>query len=244
MTSGRLDELLVARGLYPTRSRARDAILRGTVAVNGETARKPGKSVAVNAAIVIADDARLYVSRGALKLAHALDEFGINPSGRWCLDVGASTGGFSQLLLERGASHVTAIDVGHGQLAEVLKNDPRLTLVEGLNARDLAAGHLAQPPQLIVCDVSFISLTLALPAALALADPGCRLVALVKPQFELDRTALDARGVVTDEALRRLACDRVRSFLESSGWRVTGLVPSPVPGGEGNREFLIAAEKV
>jgi 23S rRNA (cytidine1920-2'-O)/16S rRNA (cytidine1409-2'-O)-methyltransferase len=244
VTSRRLDELLVARGFYRTRSRARDAILRRTVTVGGEIARKPGMSVADDAKIVIADDARHYVSRGTLKLAHALDEFGIDPSGLHCLDIGASTGGFSQLLLERGAAHVTAIDVGHGQLAETLRNDPRITLIEGLNARDLAASHLEKPPGLIVCDVSFISLTLALPNALALAERGCWLVALIKPQFEAGRDALDDRGVVTDDAHRRLACDRVRGFLESAGWRVAGLTPSPIDGGDGNREFLIAAEKV
>jgi 23S rRNA (cytidine1920-2'-O)/16S rRNA (cytidine1409-2'-O)-methyltransferase len=238
-----LDEALVARGLYPTRSRARDAIKRGTVTVDGRTVTKPAQPVAEDAVIAIADTARAYVSRGALKLKHALAHFGLSPEGLDCLDIGASTGGFSEVLLEHGARHVTAIDVGHDQFAPALKHDPRVTLLEGLNARDLEPQHLEAPPQFIVCDVSFISLKLALPRALDLAAPAAKLIALIKPQFEAGRAALGRDGVVKDELLHRQICDDTASWLIARQWNVIGLVPSPLTGGSGNREFLIAAEK-
>ncbi|MGE0008863.1 MAG: TlyA family RNA methyltransferase [Parvibaculaceae bacterium] len=243
MTRLRLDEALVARGLYPTRSRARDAVKRGAVTVDGAPVTKPAHPVAGDAAIAIADPARDHVSRAALKLEHALDHFALSPRGLDCLDIGASTGGFSEVLLERGARHVTAIDVGHGQLAAVLAHDRRITLREGLNARDLGPEHLAAPPQFIVCDVSFISLKLALPAALALAGPGAALVALVKPQFEAGRAALGGGGVVRSDVQHRRVCDDIASWLAARGWTVIGLTPSPLAGGSGNKEFLIAAEK-
>lgn len=240
----RLDEALVERGLYPTRSRARDAIKRGTVTVDGIPATKPAQPVADDAAIAVADQARAYVSRAALKLKHALDHFALSPKDLHCLDVGASTGGFTELLLEQGARHVTAIDVGHGQLAPALKPDPRVTLWEGLNARDLARAHLTVPPQFIVCDVSFISLKLALPQALDLAAPGAKLVALIKPQFEAGRAALSRDGIVRDEQVHRRICDDIASWLEAQAWSVIGLAASPIEGGSGNKEFLIAAEKL
>jgi 23S rRNA (cytidine1920-2'-O)/16S rRNA (cytidine1409-2'-O)-methyltransferase len=243
LTRVRLDEALVARGFYPTRSRARDAIKRGTVMVDGETASKPAQHVTDDAAIAIADQARAYVSRAALKLKHALDHFALSPEGLHCLDIGAATGGFSEVLLERGARHVTAIEVGHGQLAPALARDPRISLWEGLNARDLEPLHLKAPPQFIVCDVSFISLKLALPRGLDLAAPGARLVALIKPQFEAGRAALGRDGVVKDELIHRQVCDDIASWLKARGWSVIGLLPSPLQGGSGNREFLIAAEK-
>lgn len=243
MKRTRLDEALVARGLYPTRSRARDAILRGTVTVNGSTVMKPAQPVGADAAIAIVDDARAYVSRAALKLKHALDHFDLSPQGLNCLDIGASTGGFSEVLLEHGARHVTAIDVGHGQLAPSLAQDPRVALWEGLNARELTEAQVKMPLQFIVCDVSFISLKLALPKALALAAPGARLIALIKPQFEAGREALSKGGIVKSETLRQQICDDIASWLGTSGWPVIGLTPSPLAGGSGNREFLIAAEK-
>ncbi len=166
-TRQRLDEALVARGFYPSRARARDAVLRGTVSVDGEAAAKPSQIVGANNVIAVADEAQHYVSRAALKLKHALQVFGIDVHGRHALDIGASTGGFTQVLLEQGATHVTAIDVGHGQMQV---DDPRVTSIEGLNARDLSASHLKHPVDLIVCDVSFISLKLALPPALELAE--------------------------------------------------------------------------
>lgn len=236
----RLDEALVSRGLYPSRSRARDAVLRGTVRVDGEAASKPSQTIGPNNVITIHDEAQHYVSRAALKLKHGLQHFAIDAKGRHCLDIGASTGGFTQVLLEQGAAHVTAIDVGHGQMK---LEDQRLTLIEGLNARDLSAEHVAHPIQLIVCDVSFISLKLALPPALALAEEGARLVALIKPQFEAGREALGKGGLVTDPLEHERVCREITLFLREQGWRVQGLTASPVEGGDGNREFLIAARK-
>lgn len=234
----RLDELLVARGFYPSRSRARDAVLRGTIRIEGSPAAKPAQMVLADAVITIADEARHYVSRAALKLKHGLEHFGISASGCHALDIGASTGGFTQVLLEEGAAHVTAIDVGHGQM---MIHDPRVTLIEGLNARDLAREHLAHPVDLVVCDVSFISLKLALPNALALAEPGAVLIALIKPQFEVGRDALGKGGIVSDTAEHQRVCGEISDFLAAHGWTVLGLAPSPIAGGDGNIEFLIAA---
>ena len=236
----RLDESLVARGFYASRSRARDAILRGTVHVNGELAAKPAQMVAQDAAIIIADAAQAYVSRAALKLKHALAHFGLCLAGRNALDIGASSGGFTQVLLEQGAQHVTAIDAGHGQM---MLEDPRLTLIEGLNARDLGPQHLSWPIDFIVCDVSFISLKLALPPALDLAERGAHLVALIKPQFEAGRDALGKGGLVTDATEHTRVCAEIAEFLRNKGWTALGLVPSPLIGGGGNTEFLIAARK-
>lgn len=237
----RLDELLVQRGFHASRARARDAIRRGTVTVDGRPAAKPGQMVAQDAAIALTDAAAHYVSRAALKLRHALDHFGIAVAGSQALDIGASAGGFTQLLLERGAAHVTAIDVGHGQMRV---EDPRLTAIEGLNARNLSKGHLAHAIDLVVCDVSFISLKLALPAALDLARPGAHLVALIKPQFEVGREHLGKGGIVTNEGSHQRVCREIAGFLEDRGWQVLGVTASPVTGGDGNREFLIAARKV
>lgn len=239
-TRQRLDEALVARGLYPSRSRARDAVLRGTVRIDGETAAKPSQIVGANSVITTSDAALAYVSRAALKLRHGLAEFGMAVRGRNCLDIGASTGGFTQVLLEQGAAHVTAIDVGHGQMK---LDDPRITLIEGLNARDLSAAHLVAPVEIIVCDVSFISLKIALPPALALAEEGAMLVALVKPQFEAGRDAVGKGGIVSDPREHERVCVEVVEFLRGQGWRLMGVTESPVDGGDGNREFLVGAVK-
>lgn len=239
----RLDEALVARGLCLSRSRARDAILRGTVAVDGVAAVKPAQPVSAANTVTLNDTARPYVARSALKLIHALDHFAVDVAGRNCLDLGASTGGFTQVLLERGAGGVAAVDVGHGQLAPALARDPRVSVREGLNARDLRDADVLPGTTLIVCDVSFISLTLALPSALALVPAGSFLVALIKPQFEVGRGNLGKNGIVSDPALHRSACAKITAFLEQGAWQVKGLVPSPLAGGDGNREFLIAAEK-
>lgn len=240
----RLDQLLVERGFYGTRAKARDAVLRGKVKVDGRVATKPGHPASPEACIDIEDEAQGYVSRAALKLIHGLDRFAISPAGLTALDLGASTGGFTQVLIERGARHVSAVDVGHGQMAPELCDDPRVTLIEGLNARDLIAGHLPEPPEIVVADLSFISLTLALPPALQLARPGAWLVALIKPQFEAGRGAVDKQGVVRDPQVHETVCHDVSNWLETDmGWRVIGVEPSPIPGGEGNREFLIAARK-
>ena len=240
----RLDQLLVERGLYQTRSRARDAILRGRVKVEGQIAAKPAQSVPADASIEIADEAQHYVSRAALKLVHGFDHFGVSPQGLPALDIGASTGGFTQVLLERGARHVMAIDVGHGQMAPAVARDARVTVLEGLNARDLTLGDLPEPPGIVTADVSFISLKLALAPALALAAPGALLVALVKPQFEAGREHLSKDGVVRDAKVQEAVCRDIASWLETAmGWRVIGTTPSPVAGGSGNREFLVAARK-
>ena len=212
--------------------------------VDGRVAGKPAMAVAAGAVIGIADEAQHYVSRAALKLAHGLDCFGVSPQGLAALDIGASTGGFTQVLLERGARHVTAIDVGHGQMAPALAGDPRVRLLEGLNARDLTLEHLPESPGIITADVSFISLKLALAPALALAAPGTLLVALVKPQFEAGPAHLSKDGVVRDPAVQDAVCRDIASWLETGiGWRLIGTTPSPVAGGSGNREFLVAARK-
>jgi len=243
VTRRRLDEELVARGLYPSRARASDAIRRGAVQVSGNVIAKPGQLVAADAAITLDDAAQAYVSRAALKLIHALGHFGLSPQGCDCLDIGASTGGFTQVLLERGAARVTAIDVGHDQMALSLRDDPRVTLIEGLNARELMSAHLSSRPDFLVADVSFISLKLALPPALALAKPGARLVALVKPQFEAGRDLIGKGGIVVGDDIHATICADIADWIKSQEWRVIGLAPSPIEGGDGNREFLIAAEK-
>ena len=236
----RLDEALVARGLCPSRSRARDAVLRGTVRVDGVQAAKPSQMVGAENLLSVEDAALGYVSRAALKLKHGLAHFGISAKGKACLDIGASTGGFTQVLLKEGAAHVTAIDVGHGQMK---LDDPRITLIEGLNARDLCTEHLAGPVSLVVCDVSFISLKLALPKALALAEEGAELVALIKPQFEAGKDAVGKGGVVSDPLVHERVCGEIVAFLAGEGWRVLGVTGSPVEGGDGNREFLVGAVK-
>ena len=241
----RLDELLVRRGLFPTRSRARDAVVRGAVRVDGVPAAKPGQPTGLDAALDVDDPARAYVSRAALKLVAGLDAFGLDPSGLAALDVGASTGGFTQVLLERGATHVVALDVGHGQLDPGLADDARVTSLEKVNARDLTLAHLeGVRPGFVVCDVSFISLKLALPPALDLATSGARCVLLVKPQFEAGRAAIGKGGLLRDPAEgERIAADLAAWLDARPGWRALGAVPSPIEGGDGNREFLLAGVK-
>lgn len=240
----RLDALLVERGLFATRSRARDAVLRGTVTVDGLAAAKPAMAVSADADLAVHDPAAGYVSRAALKLKAGLDAFAIDPAGSTCLDIGASTGGFTQVLLEKGATHVTAIDVGHDQMHASIAADPRVTVIEGLNARDLTAANLGdQMPDLVVCDVSFISLKLALPPALGLAAPGALLVALVKPQFEAGRDKVGKGGIVSEADGLAVAADLSAWLAEQPGWSVTGLIPSPIAGGDGNQEFLMAGAK-
>ncbi|RWC18111.1 MAG: TlyA family RNA methyltransferase [Mesorhizobium sp.] len=241
----RLDELLVQRGLFASRSRARDAVERGTVTVDGAVARKPGQGVLNDCHIAIDDPAQRYVSRAALKLIAGLDHFGLDSTGSEALDIGASTGGFTQVLLERAAAHVTAIDVGHGQMHPEIAGDPRVTVIEGLNARDLSAADLGGlAPDFVVCDVSFISLRLALPPALALAAAGARALLLVKPQFEAGREAIGKGGLLKDPADAERVASLVGDWLGGiPGWRVLGLHPSPIEGGDGNREFLLGAIK-
>lgn len=241
----RLDQILVAQGHFASRSRARDAVARGTVRVDGRPVTKPGQVVSATALIEIDDPAQAYVSRAALKLIKGLDHFGFSPEGRDCLDIGASTGGFTQVLLERGATHVTAIDVGHGQLHPSLAGDPHVTNREGLNARDLAADDLGgRSIGAVVSDVSFISLKLALPPALALAAPGAFCVLLVKPQFEAGREAIGKGGILKDAAAgERIAADLAAWLAAEPGWTARGPVASPIEGGDGNREYLIGGLK-
>lgn len=240
----RLDQALVARGLAPTRARARDAVLRGHVTVDGRPATKPSLAVGPDAALALDDPAAAYVSRSALKLVAGLDHFGYGAEGRVALDLGASTGGFTEVLLERGARRVHAIDVGHGQLDPRLAGDARVLAREGLNARDLVADDLGEAPEAVVSDMSFISLRLALPPALALAAPGAWGIFLVKPQFEVGRAGIGKGGIVRDPAEGHAAALAIAGWLGSGqGWQVDGLVPSPIAGGDGNHEFLLGARK-
>ncbi|MEM8838470.1 MAG: TlyA family RNA methyltransferase [Pseudomonadota bacterium] len=240
----RLDQAMVNRGLAESRSRAADQISRGRVLVDGAPAKKAAQKVQPASEIVVDDPAQHYVSRAALKLIAALDHFGFDPAGLHVLDVGASTGGFTQVLLERGARHVTALDVGHGQLHSSLSNDSQVTNLEGFNARDLKREDLAYPIEALVTDVSFISLTVALPAALGLAKPDAFAALLVKPQFEVGRKALGKGGIVRNEADARNAADRICDWLNNQpGWDVKGLIPSPIRGGDGNLEYLAGAVK-
>lgn len=231
--------------MIASRSRARDAILRGTVSVGGVLATKPGQEVADAADLTVNDPASSYVSRAALKLIAGLDAFGLNPAGALALDLGASTGGFTQVLLERGAAHVIAIDVGHGQMDERLRTDPRVTCLEGINARELTASHLdGRSPNIIVSDMSFISLRLAMPPALTLAEAGAACLLLIKPQFEIGRDGIGKGGLLKNPADAPRVAEDIRQWLDGfPGWRALGLIPSPVKGGDGNVEFLLAGRK-
>lgn len=238
----RADQYLVRHGYFDTRARAQAAIAAGCVRVDGQLIDKPSRTIP-DGAQVAAEPAHPYVSRAALKLVAGLDAFGVGPAGRMCLDVGASTGGFSQVLLARGARHVIAVDVGRDQLHPSLKGHPRLTSLEGLDARALTPAHLTEAPSLIVCDASFIGLMKVLPGALALAAPGAHLVALFKPQFEVGRSFVGKGGVVRDEEAAARALEGVQDALRALGWTVSGSTPSPVTGSDGNQETLVHAEK-
>ena len=240
-TRQRADRLLVERGLFDSRTKAQAAIAAGLVTANAAPVRKASEEIAVDAALS-ATPAHPYVSRGGVKLAAALDHFKFDPQGRICLDVGASTGGFTQVLLERGAKRVYAVDVGHGQLHESLRGRPEIVSLEQTDIRTLSAAQLNEPPDLVTVDVSFISLKLALPPALALAKPPAQLIALIKPQFEAGR-AQAKKGIVRDPAVHAAVCDDISAFVASLGWRVLGIIPSPIVGGDGNAEFLLGAAK-
>lgn len=237
----RADVALCERGLFESRAKAREAILAGLVRVDGRPISKPSQLVAPDATIT-ASAPYPWVSRGGVKLAHALEIFAVDPKDRFCLDIGASTGGFTDVLLSRGARHVVAVDVGHGQLHEKLTRDARVTSLEATDARSLTTAHLSEPPSLVVIDASFISLALVLPNVLALAAQDAELVALVKPQFEAGRAAVK-KGIVRDEAVRAQVCDRVAGDVETLGWRVLAVTPSPIEGGDGNCEFLLHARR-
>lgn len=238
----RLDRALVAAGLAASRARAQALIEAGVVRIDGVPAAKPSQAVPAEARLTLTGDPNPYVSRGALKLAHALDCFGLDPSGAVALDLGASTGGFCEVLLEAGAAEVWAVDVGHGQMHPRLRGDPRLRVIEGLNVRDLSAEHVPAPDW-IVADLSFVALQTALPAALGLARPGATLVALIKPQFQVGRGKVGKGGIVRDAGAIAAAREEVARFLRASGWTVLGEAESPVRGRDGNAEYLIAARK-
>lgn len=235
----RLDVLLVERGLFPTRARAQAAILAGLVRVDGRPARKAGEAVRPDAQVEVLADPIPYASRGGLKLAHALDRFGVDPAGRVAIDVGASTGGFTDVLLRRGARRVYAVDVGYGQLAWSLRQDSRVVVMERTNVRHLDPDRLPEPPDLATVDVSFISLRLVLPALRRLLAPPAEVVALVKPQFEAGRREVGKGGVVRDPQVHRRVLQEVAAAARQLGWGVWGACASPVAGADGNREFFL-----
>jgi len=242
MTKSRADLLLVARGLAESRAKARAAIEAGGVTADGKPVAKPSDMLDEGCdlqAVLL----HPYVGRGALKLLHALELWPVDVTGAVVLDVGASTGGFTEVCLERGAAKVYAVDVGRGQLHERLASSPRVISLEGVDARDLDATLIPDPPDLVVCDASFIGLAKVLPAALALARQGADLIALVKPQFEVGPGRVGKGGLVKDPADRAQAVAEVAAFLEASGWRVLAQDDSPIAGGDGNLEVLLRARK-
>ncbi len=244
MTKRRLDQLLVERGLAENRTRAQALIMAGLVFSADKRLDKPGHQLADDTDLELRGKDHPWVGRGGLKLDHALTHFGLDVAGKTALDLGASTGGFTDVLLVRGASSVYAVDVGHGQLAWKLREDTRVTVLEKTNVRDLDKTLIPQPVDIITADLSFISLKTALPAALALAAPGAALVALIKPQFEAGRSEVGKGGIVTDPAVHDAVCRDIETWLaDQPGWQVLGITDSPVTGADGNKEFLIAARK-
>ena len=241
----RADLLLVRRGLAASRERARSMITCGHVSVDGAVMTQPARRLAADIEITVSAPDMPWVSRAALKLLGGLDAFPqIDPTGLHCADIGASTGGFTEVLLSRGAARVVAVDVGHGQLHARLADDPRIESREGVNARALTSDDFTVPPQLIVCDASFISLTKVLPAVMRLAAPAAGLLALVKPQFEVGRAAIGKGGVVRNDKAVRDAVAMVENWLATDmGWHLIGTVPSPIDGHDGNREYLLAGRK-
>jgi 23S rRNA (cytidine1920-2'-O)/16S rRNA (cytidine1409-2'-O)-methyltransferase len=237
----RLDRRVVAMGLAPTRARAQALIAAGAVTVAGAVETRASRAVPPGAEVALAGDPMPWVGRGALKLLHALDAFGLDPTGAVALDLGASTGGFTEALLARGAARVIALDVGTGQLHPRLAADPRVLALEGVNARELPAD--LPPYGWITADLSFVSLEKALPPALDRAPPGATLVALIKPQFEAGRAAVGRGGIVRDAGVHAAVRARIAAFLTGAGWAVLGEAESPIAGGDGNAEFLIAARK-
>ena len=237
----RIDRLLVERGLFESRAKAQAAIAAGRVSADGIVVDRPSDEIAADA-VLHAAPAHPWVSRGGVKLAAALDHFRIDPAGRACLDVGASTGGFTEVLLARGARRVHALDVGRDQLHASLRARPDVVAIEGTDIRTLDPALLAEPPDFVTIDVSFISLKLVLPAALALAQPPAHMLALIKPQFEAGRRALK-KGIVRDPHVRAAVCDDIAALVAALGWSVAGIVSSPIAGGDGNREFFIAARR-
>jgi 23S rRNA (cytidine1920-2'-O)/16S rRNA (cytidine1409-2'-O)-methyltransferase len=235
----RLDRLLVDRGLAESREKAQALIMAGEVLLNGQKASKPGQPVAADSRLEVLARPP-YVSRGGLKLAGALQHFAIDPTGKVCVDIGSSTGGFTDALLQAGAARVHAVDVGAGQLVWSLRTDPRVRLHEGINARQIAPTEIGEPADLLTCDVSFISVTLILPAIVPLLQPDGQMVILIKPQFEVGKGQVGKGGIVRDPQLHQAACERVTGAVREFGF-VTNLMDSPILGAEGNKEFLLHA---
>ncbi|MEO1648288.1 MAG: TlyA family RNA methyltransferase [Pseudomonadota bacterium] len=239
----RVDQLLVERGLAESRTRAQALIMAGTVFVGEAKVAKPGQPVALDAALEVRGRDHPWVSRGGIKLAHALEHFQIDPAGAVAMDIGSSTGGFTDVLLQGGAEHVFAVDSGTNQLAWKLRQDDRVTVLERTSARLLTPELIDRACDMVVCDASFISLAKVLEVPLNLAAPRCRLVALIKPQFEVDKHEVGKGGVVRDTVLHQRVCDEVRQWLEGLDWDIEGVIESPITGPKGNVEFLISAER-
>jgi len=240
----RIDRLLVERGLAPSRERAQALILAGKVLANQQKVEKPGTTVAADAAIRLLGEDMRYVSRGGLKLERALDHWHIDVRGRICMDIGASTGGFTDCLLQHDAARVIAVDTGYGQIDLRFRTDPRVRLLEKTNARYLRRADVAEAVEFVVMDISFISATLVLPAVIAAAgDQLTGIVVLVKPQFEVGRERVGKGGIVRDPVAQQAAADTVRKALADLGWRIAGVIESPILGAQGNREFLLYAER-
>lgn len=239
----RADQLLVERGLAESRSRAQAFILAGLAFANDRRIAKAGEQIAEDALLAVKGKDHPWVSRGGVKLAHALDHFGWDVAGAVAIDVGSSTGGFTDVLLTKGAERVYAVDSGTNQLAWKLRQDPRVLVLEQTNARHLSESHVPEAVDLVVCDASFIGLAKVLDAPLKRAKPGCRLIALIKPQFEAGPKEVGKGGVVRDPEIHRRVCSEVRDWLTKNGWMVVGLTESPITGPMGNVEFLIAAER-
>lgn len=239
----RVDQLLVERGLAESRARAQALVMAGLVFAGEVKIDKPGQQLPQDAALDVRGRDHPWVSRGGIKLAHALEHFGLDPAGATAMDIGSSTGGFTDVLLTHGADHVFCVDSGTNQLAWKLREDARVTVLEQLSARLLTPEHIDRPCNWVVCDASFISLAKVLDVPLRLAAPACQLVALIKPQFEVGREEVGKGGVVRDPALHARVCDDVRGWLEGLGWAVQGIATSPITGPQGNVEFLIAATR-
>jgi 23S rRNA (cytidine1920-2'-O)/16S rRNA (cytidine1409-2'-O)-methyltransferase len=237
----RVDQLLVERGLAESRARAQALVMAGLVFAGETKIDKPGHQIAGDAPLDVRGRDHPWVSRGGIKLAHAIAHFGLDPAGATAMDIGSSTGGFTDVLLSHGADHVFCVDSGTNQLAWKLREDPRVTVLEQLSARLLTPEHIDRPCNWVVCDASFISLAKVLDVPLKLAAPQCRLVALIKPQFEVGREEVGKGGVVRDPVAHQRVCDEVRGWIEGLGWQVEGIVESPITGPQGNVEFLINA---
>lgn len=236
--------MLVDRGLVESRARAQAMIMAGLVFSGEQKLAKPGQQLPEDCPLELRGRDHPWVSRGGIKLAHAIEHFGLNPKGAVAMDIGSSTGGFTDVLLQKGADHVFAVDSGTNQLAWKLRQDDRVTVLEQTSARILTPEHIDRPCNWVVCDASFIGLAKVLERPLELAAPQCQLVALIKPQFEVGRDEVGKKGVVSDPTLHARVCDEVREWLEGIGWIVSGVVESPITGPEGNVEFLVSACRI